>query len=69
MTTETVEIYYDQTCIFRETDAAWYVYFEFNGTYARNNVGHFMPKSKCELDEKNKIIKMPLWLAQKKGLD
>lgn len=67
--TDTVELFYDESCPFRESDAAWCIIFdETKRSSLGGKAATFLPKSQCEINEKDKIISIPVWLAEKKGL-
>jgi hypothetical protein len=60
----TVDIDFDSIDEDKETKHAWYINFEdgFDGH------GDYVPKSQVTIDEKRKIVTMPVWMATEKGL-
>lgn len=60
----TVDIDYDYIDEDKETKHAYFVVFEegFDG------VSCFVPKSQVEVDQRRKVITMPIWMAEQKGL-
>lgn len=68
MSDETVEIDYDQECIFRTSDNAWYLLLEYDSAYSKNNKGAFFSKKHCVLNKTEKTVTVPVWLAEKMGL-
>jgi len=54
-----IDIHYDE--LLHETYNAWLLEIWDEEIW--------FPKSQCDLDEENKTITIPEWLAEKKGLD
>lgn len=44
------------TELIRETEKAWFLYYDYHGKL-------WFPKSKCEINKKEKTLTMPDWLA------
>ena len=59
MATEMVKVYFEE--LIRESDQAWFIFLEDGREI-------WFPKSQCELDEDEKWIDMPDWLAFDEGL-
>lgn len=64
---ETVDIYYDELCIFRSTPSAYCITFGQTRAERRENIA-FIAKSISDIDDENNVITMPVWLATQKGL-
>lgn len=62
---EMVPIDYDSLVVDREL--SWGLNLE-ETIATMGEVSHWFPKSQCELDEDNKIVEVPRWLAEEKGL-
>lgn len=61
----TVDIDFDSIDEDKETKHAWFIIFCSNfDTYAAD----YVPKSQVEIDEKRKIVTMPVWMAKEKDL-
>lgn len=54
------EIAYDEHIVEAETADAWLL--EIGGKRI------WFPKSRCEMNEKRKLVELPVWLAEKKDL-
>lgn len=61
-----VEVEFDEICIFRTTELAWFICF---GHLRHEQEGVFLPRSLVEMDEKAKIVSVPEWLFKEKELD
>ncbi len=46
--------------LIHETELAWYVEYE--------EEQYWVPKSKCFFDEVNNELKIPVWMAENKGM-
>ncbi len=46
-----------------ETHSAYLILFDRSGVQA------WLPKSQCEVSDGDKIVQMPQWLVEEKGLD
>lgn len=64
---ELVEVPYDHSCMFRESEKSWFICWG-ETTSERDESGKFFPKSQCKIDEDEKIIYVPEWLAKMKGV-
>lgn len=60
----TVDIDYDSINDHKETKHAFFIVFESGF----DEVAFFVPKSQVEVDRKRKVVTMPEWMAQEKGL-
>lgn len=60
----TVDIDFDYIDEEKETKHAYFIVFE----EGFDEVSCFVPKSQVEIDEHNKIVTMPIWMAEEKEL-
>lgn len=60
----TVDIDYDSIDDDKETKHAYFIVFESGF----DEVSCFVPKSQVEIDAMRKIVTMPVWMANEKGL-
>lgn len=60
----TVDIDFDYIDEAKETKHAYFIVFESGF----DEVACFVPKSQVEVDEKRKVVSMPVWMAEQKGL-
>jgi len=56
---ELIQLKYDE--IIQETDLAWLLRFGDDEVW--------MPKSRCENDDEERLISVPQWLIEEKGLE
>lgn len=60
----TVDIDFDDIDDDKETKHAYFIVFESGF----DEKSCFVPKSQVEIDEKHKVVTMPVWMAKEKGL-
>lgn len=61
----TVDVDFDSLDEDKETKHAWFIVFDSGfDTYTAD----YVPKSQVEIDEKRKVVTMPVWMAKEKDL-